>query len=314
MDFGLGTLDFFFYHPAMLETVKPSEPTDWHLRLFKKSILKQAKLRQIVSLLGPVSGQTCLDVGGDNGVISWNLRKLGGTWTSVDSSEKAVESIRRLVGERVELMTGPVLPFEDGTFDVVVIIDMLEHLLEDYRFVVECHRVLKPNGRLVFNVPHIKPFAALPPLRRMLGLTDDRHGHVRPGYTEAQVFDLMKDGFDVQEARTYSRFFVEALDTAIQFAASRANKDAQAGAKGVLIDERDFGKMDKLFRIYSFLYPIFWFAAQFDKLLFFTKGYCLIGRAKRRRQWLPRKVPKLSDGRSIAEAALGSKIGTATPF
>lgn len=298
----------------MVESVKLVEPSDWHLRLFKKSILKQAKLHQLVSLLGSVSGQTCLDVGGDNGVISWNLRKLGGTWISVDTSEKAVESIRRLVGERVELITGSKLPFADGTFDTVVVIDMLEHLEADYQFVVECHRVLKPNGRLIFNVPHIKPWALLPPVRRMLGLTQERHGHVRPGYTDAQMFDLMKDGFDVQEARTYSRFFVEALDTLIQFAAARVSKDAQAGAKGVLIDEQDFRKMDKMFRFYSMLYPFFWLAAQLDRLLFFTKGYCLAGRAKRRRQWLPRKVPKLADGRSIAEAALGGKIGTATPF
>ena len=298
----------------MVDMGKTSETSDWHLRLFKKSILKQAKLRQLVSFLGSVSGQTCLDVGGDNGVISWNLRKLGGTWTSVDMSEKAVESIRRLVGERVELIKDSKLPFADGAFDVVVIIDMLEHLKEDYQFVAECHRVLKPNGRLIFNVPHIKSWAVLPPVRRMLGLTEERHGHVRPGYTEAQMFDLLKDGFDVQEARTYSRFFVEALDTVIQFAAAHVNKDAQAGAKGVLIDEQDFGKMNKMFRFYSMLYPFFWLAAQFDHLLFFTKGYCLIGRAKRRRQWLPRKVPKLADGRSIAEAALGGKIGTAAPF
>ena len=293
------------------KTVNPN--SDWHLRLFQKSILKQAKLRQIVGLLGPVSGQACLDIGGDNGVISWNLRKLGGTWTSVDMSEKAVKSIQGLVGGRVELIEGSKLPFADGTFDAVVIIDMLEHLREDYRLVAECHRVLKSSGRLIFNVPHIKSWALLPPVRRMLGLTEERHGHVRPGYTEAQMFDLLKDGFDVQEARTYSRFFVEALDTLIQFAAMRVNKDVQAGAKGVFIDEQDFKKMNKMFRFYSMLYPFFWLAAQLDKLLFFTKGYCLIGRARRRR-WQPRRTPVLADGRSIAEATLGSKIGTATPF
>jgi ubiquinone/menaquinone biosynthesis C-methylase UbiE len=297
----------------MLEPGTRAETPDWHLRLFKKSILKQAKLHQIVDLLGPVSGQTCLDIGGDNGVISWNLRQLGGTWTSVDMSEKAVESIRRLVGGRVELITGSTLPFADGTFDVVVIIDMLEHLQQDYPFVAECHRVLKPTGRLIFNVPHIKSWAFLPPLRRMLGLTEERHGHIRPGYTEAQMFDLLKDGFDVQEVRTYSRFFVEALDMLIQFAAMRANTNIQADAKGVLIDKQDFIKMDKMFRFYSMLYPFFRLAAQLDKLLFFTKGYCLIGRA-RRRQWLPRRSPVLADGRSIAEAALGGKIGTAAPF
>ena len=313
-DFGLGLWPVRSTIRGMLESNKTTGSSDWHLRLFSKSLLKQAKLQQIVSLLGSVSGQTCLDVGGDNGVISWNLRKLGGTWTSVDTSEKAVESIRRLVGERVERIMGSKLPFADGSFDTVVIIDLLEHLEDDYEFVAECHRVLKPNGRLIFNVPHIKAWAFLPPVRRMLGLTQERHGHVRPGYTEAQMFDLLKDGFDVQEARTYSRFFVEALDTLIQVAAARANQDASAGSKGVLIDEQDFQKMDKLFRVYSTLYPFFCLAAQFDKLLSFTKGYCLIGRAKRRRQWLPRKVPKLADGRSIAEAALGGKIGTATPL
>jgi len=306
-------LDGPFYYPDMVEPGKQVETSDWHLRLFKKSILKQAKLRQIVSLLGSVSGQTCLDVGGDNGVISWNLRNLGGTWTSVDMSEKAVGSIRRLVGERVELITGSKLPFADGAFDVVVIIDMLEHLKEDGQFVAECHRVLKPSGRLIFNVPHIKSLALLPPVRRMLGLTEARHGHVRPGYTEAQMFDLLKDGFDVPEARTYSRFFVEALYTLIQLAATHVNKDAPAGAKGVLIDEQDFRKMNKMFRFYSMLYPFFWLAAQFDKLLFFTKGYCLIGRA-RRHQWRLRRTPVLADGRSIAEAALGGRIGTAAPF
>ena len=39
----------------------------------------------------------------------------------------------------------------------------------------------------------------------------------------------------------------------------------------------------------------------------------LIVRAQKR-QLLPRRTPVLADGRSIAEAALGGKIGTAAPF
>ncbi len=299
---------------AELEKTETGVEWDWHLRLFSKSLLKQAKLREIVGLLGSTEGQTCLDIGGDNGVISYHLRKRGGTWTSVDMSEKAVESIRRLVGDRVELLAGPKLPFADGTFDAVVIIDMLEHLHEDYQFVAECHRVLKPTGRLIVNVPHVKRWAVLPPVRNLLGLTDERHGHVRPGYTQAQLFDLLKDGFDMQEAGTYSRFCVETLDTMIQLAAKMTGKGKEtAGAKGVVLDEEDFRRMQKLFRVYSALYPFFWLAAKLDLLLFFTQGYSLIARA-RRRQWRVRRTPVLADGRSIAEAALGGKIGTAAPF
>lgn len=289
------------------------QDNSWHLKLFRKSLMKQAKLREIVELLGPVQNQTCLDVGGDNGVISWHLRKLGGTWHSVDLSEKAVDSIRRLVGERVELISTAKLPFADGMFDAVVIIDFLEHIEPDYQFIAECHRVLKPNGRLIVNVPHIKRGALLPPVRHLLGLTDERHGHLRPGYTEHQLFDLLKDGFDVEKAKTYSKFFVESLDTLIQFASKVGNRGQASDAKGVMIDEQDFQKMEKLFRMYSFLYPLFWLAAQFDVGLFLGKGYSLMARA-RRRQWRPRKTPKLADGRSIAEAALTGKIGTAAPF
>ncbi len=287
--------------------------SDWHLQLFRKSLLKQAKLEEIVRLLGPTSGQTCLDVGGDNGVISYYLRQRGGTWYSVDGSEKAVESIRNLVGERVQLISGAKLPFADGMFDAVVIIDYLEHIQEDYQFVAECHRVLKPTGRLIVNVPHVKRGAILLPVRRMLGLTDERHGHVRPGYTQSQLFDLMKDGFDVKDARTYSKFFVESLDTVIQFVHRLSGQGKASDSKGVMIDAGDFKKHQKLFKMYSFLYPFFWLAAQADLLLFFTQGYSLIGRAQKR-QWRPRRTPVLADGRSIAEAALGGKIGTAAPF
>lgn len=294
------------------ENSAPEPDKDWHLQLFKKSLLKQAKLREIRKLLGPVDGRTCLDVGGDNGVISYHLRRLGGTWYSVDLTEKAVESIRHLVGQNVYRIKGPELPFEDGLFDKVVIIDMLEHLEADGEFVEECHRVLRPKGELIVNVPHFKIYGLLPPIRHMLGLTEEEHGHVRPGYTTTQLFDLLKDGFDVEEVRTYSRFFVESLDTAIRVVAKRKAR-GEAGGKGLLIDEQDFERMQKLFRAYALVYPVFRTAALADHLLFLTKGYSLIARA-RWRPWRPRRAPVLADGRSIAEAALGGKIGTAAPF
>ena len=286
---------------------------DWHLKLFSKSVLKQAKLKRILGMMGPVRGQTCLDLGGDNGVISYQLRRLGGTWTSADLAGKSVESIRRLVGERVVALDGPTLPFPDSSFDVIVVIDMLEHVADDARLIGECHRVLKQSGRLVVNVPHIKSWATLPPVRRMLGLGDEAHGHVRPGYTQSRLFDLLKDGFNVEEVQTYSKFFSEALDTVIRYVSSRMSKGGQGDPKGQMIDEADFERMTKLFRVYSILYPFFWLAARLDALLFFTRGYCLVARAKWR-PWIPRRTPVLRDGRSIAEAALGGKIGTAAPF
>jgi SAM-dependent methyltransferase len=41
----------------------------------------------------------------------------------------------------------------DGTADLVLLISVLEHLTEPGTVLRECHRVLKPGGRLLINVP-----------------------------------------------------------------------------------------------------------------------------------------------------------------
>ena len=89
--------------------------------------MKQAKFRQIESLLDDPAGKTNLDIGADNGVISYLLRRQGGEWHSADLDERAVDSIRQLVGRNVYRLEGARTPFPDQTFDQVVVVDYLEH-------------------------------------------------------------------------------------------------------------------------------------------------------------------------------------------
>ena len=297
------------------ETTQAGSSQEWRLRLFSKSLAGQLKLRSIAALLGgSIEGRRGLDIGGHSGVFSQNLRRFGGTWRSLELDAKSAAACAALVGDGAQIGSDGKFPFEDASFDVVVAIDVLERVADESAFVAECHRVLKPKGWLIFTVPLVKSWGLLPPLRQMLGLTDERYGRLRPGYTEPQLFTLLKDGFDVQDAKTYSRFFVELVDTLGRFVVRQVNKDrSSADFAGMLADEQDFRKIEKAFRVYSFLYPVFWLAAQLDGLLFFTRGYHLVARGKRR-QWIPRRTPVLADGRSIAEEALGGKIGTAAPF
>ncbi|HEU4680238.1 MAG TPA: methyltransferase domain-containing protein, partial [Gemmatimonadales bacterium] len=92
----------------------------WAIALFDRSVLKQAKFRQIESLLDEPAGKTNLDIGADNGVISYLLRRRGGEWHSADLDERAVESIRQLVGDNVYRLEGARTPFPDTAFDQVV--------------------------------------------------------------------------------------------------------------------------------------------------------------------------------------------------
>jgi SAM-dependent methyltransferase len=252
---------------------------NWHVRLFNKSIAKQAKLSALLKFLPPCVGKICLDLGGDNGIISYLLRQRGGTWHSADLSEQAVESIRALVHSNVHRTDGSALPFPDSSFDLAVIIDFLEHIPHDRGCIKELHRVMKPGGVLIINVPHLKKRSVVRRLRNLLGLTDEQHGHLRPGYTLQGLQALLEGLFSVEAAYTYSRFFSELIDIAISLGCAASVPEGSHGGKGVLITGNQLAKREKQFRMYSLFYPFMWLFSRLDTLIFFTRGHRLIVRS-----------------------------------
>lgn len=255
---------------------------NWPIRLFNKSVLKQRKYAEITALLGDTRGQHSLDIGADNGVISYLLRERGGTWKSADLDAHTVESIRGLVGSDVyQIDDQRPTPFKDGEFDNVVIIDFLEHIHDDAGFMREMARILKPGGTLIMNVPHRKQ-SLLRRLRYLLGQTDEEHGHVRPGYTPQELQQRAGDRFRIDTHHTYSKFFSEFIDTLIVFGVGLLKRGkGDASQKGNVVTGQDMASYGKMFRLYSLIYPVVWFFSRLDQLLFFRSGYMLIARATR---------------------------------
>lgn len=286
---------------------------EWALRLFDRSAWQQVRLRRLQGMLGSPAGLSCLLLGGD-GPVHHRLREAGGNWQAAAVDERAAAACRRMLGADVPVVAEGKLPFADGAFDRVVITDALERVEGDAALIGECHRVLKDAGRLVVHVPHAKPWNLVRPVRRMLGVSEEGDGRVRPGYTPSQLFDVLKDGFDVEEVQHYSRFFAELAETLVQVGAAYLygpEEDAPA-AQGESGPEA-IAQLERIWRYYGHVYPMAWLATKLDGVLFFTRGYHLVARA-RRRVWRPRRTPVLADGRSIAEATLKAKIGTAAPF
>jgi SAM-dependent methyltransferase len=257
----------------------------WAVALFRRSVLKQAKLKAIVALVGDIEGKTCLDLGGDNGVISHLLRCRGGEWSSADLGADHVASIRELVGERVWELDGASLPFPDGAFDVVVVVDLLEHIEADLAFAGELGRVLKPGGLLVVNVPHVKRRSLINRIRTAVGLTDAWHGHVRPGYTIEDLARLLHPLFRLERSQTYSKAFSEAIDVALNVlygGLAHARRGPAGGpSKGTVLMRRDVEKRRRQFWLLSLGYPFLWAVSRLDGVLFWQTGYRLIVRARR---------------------------------
>ena len=49
-----------------------------------------------------------------------------------------------------------ILPFKDASFDLIVTIDVMEHIPDDRATFAECARVLRPGGRLLMHTPREK--------------------------------------------------------------------------------------------------------------------------------------------------------------
>lgn len=133
----------------------------------------------VASMLGPGS---VLDAGCGSGSLSALLQRRGRQVTSRDVSPAMVElteaNLARegLSTERVRL--GGVFEIaEEGVFDNVVALDVIEHIEDDVAAVAALARAMRPGGRLVLSVP------ALPAL---YGPKDEAVGHYRR-YTPASL-------------------------------------------------------------------------------------------------------------------------------
>lgn len=143
--------------------------------------------------------------------------------------------------------------------------------------------MVRPGGNVILNVPHLKPGALRSRVRHAIGLTDEWHGHLRPGYTLEQLRRLLGPGFAIERAVTYSRAFSELVDTLLNglYLALGKEKGTPATAKGTLVTGSEVGRRRGQFLLLTFLYPFLWGLARLDGLLWRQPGYKLILRARR---------------------------------
>lgn len=98
---------------------------------------------------------TILDVGCGTGAMSGKLAEWGEV-VSADFSPLALAFSRRRSLTRLCASDAMRLPFRDSSFDLVVALDILEHVADDSAALAEIHRVLKPGGRVIATVPAYK--------------------------------------------------------------------------------------------------------------------------------------------------------------
>jgi methionine biosynthesis protein MetW len=188
--------------------------------------VEETRLNAVLRILPRVTFSSVLDLGCGKGQFLLGLcRKLGIARASgVDGSKESIlEARERGVNASVLDLNHETLPFSDSKFDLVLLLETLEHLEDGEHCLDEARRVLQPGATLVVSTPNIaswhgrislalgfQPLALDVGRRKHYGgivrLSGKSTGHIR-GFTLRTLLDLLStSGFEVASVSSAPAF------------------------------------------------------------------------------------------------------------
>lgn len=224
--------------------------------------------------------RSALDIGFTNAGVSQHLRQAGGYWMTVEPTPRRRDLVAAALGPDTVLSAGESgeLPFEDKQFDVVVLAHGVLPLEAEAAaaMIRECHRVIKAGGHFIMTVEYRKRYGLAAALNRQR-VVSGAGGR----YSETEVFQLLKDGFDVLGFRFTCRFWVQLVRQWID----RRRENGTYGMANAWL---------------RFLYGV---ALALDGGLLLTKGYQMTVYG-RRKGWREKHARVTSGGTPVSDAML----------
>lgn len=161
---------------------------EWKVQTFDVSPFLIRK--SISDYLEGLTNKVIVDVGCGLGVIGNSLDSECNLVCGCDISKRTLEKAKHFSKNKVEFISASIyeMPFKDETVDIVICLDVLEHLFDENRALLEVQRILKAGGVLFVRVPR----------RLYTEAYREAYGHLRHYSKEKLTALLDKNGFKVE--------------------------------------------------------------------------------------------------------------------
>jgi len=191
-------------HRDAPDVIDPEEYARWR-ESYLGAITERIEEEAIFRLAGDMSGKSLLDLGCGDGTYSIAAFQRGARVTGVDNSDGMLDSARRRAtacGASVEWRRASAesLPYDAGTFDIVLAVTILCFVRNPLQVVQEVSRVLRPGGSFVIGeLGRYSSWALSRRVRGWLGSSTWRDTHFR---TLGELQQLLQQaGFQISSAR-----------------------------------------------------------------------------------------------------------------
>ena len=117
-------------------------------------------------LAAPLAGLSVLDVGCGGGILSESMAKLGAEVTGIDVVERNIGIAKRhALKSGIDIdyrqQTASDLASQGATFDVVLNMEVVEHVADVDGFMSDCCRLVRPGGSMFVATINRNPVAGL---------------------------------------------------------------------------------------------------------------------------------------------------------
>ncbi|MBT4482408.1 MAG: class I SAM-dependent methyltransferase [Candidatus Latescibacteria bacterium] len=224
-------------------------------------------------------GKKILDVGAGLGYFSVHFAELGAKVLAVDIDSKSLEYLKNQYNVKTFEMNLEKDDLPSGTYDLVFIGEILEHIDNPNSLLLKAREVLAPSGYILVTTPALEG-PLINTKGKMLGHRDGSEKHYRNGFSFSEFKKIFLElGMEIT-FHTFSVFFFAELFMQLTKLMYFKKKITYASQSDVFDTVNSFK-----FKMLKIIYPallIFFNVEQRLSRVFRLKGHCHIILARKK--------------------------------